>query len=424
MALSQVQHTLFISLLVSMSLFTGLGLSASLVKMSPTQWVAIGNPVVLTASFHLNQQQIPPFSVNWQFQSSGTPGIVLIYSADKVILGSEYQDRVGFVHKMRSTNVSIYLNSTKLKDSGQYTCTVSVPDLSLVDLSVTNLSVLVPPSIPKCSTNGNHHVGSNVTLTCGSAKGDPKPIYTWKRISPKPQTFFPSHNRDKGTFTLTNVTKEMSGLYSCKAGNKAGNATCFIQMDVTYPVKLGMIVGAVVGLIMAVCLVFLTVTCYHMYQKRKKAEKEEDRANEIKEDAQPPTGNTWAKNNNSSMISKNGTLSSVTSTLRSHKPFPTMPASDTASSSTVVGGKQLPNTGRQYSPSSRSPSTKSAPRYASTKSAYGPTGPPGPQWQNGAQPQTGPRQAPTLPSMTLSNLSRMGAVPVMVPAQNQAGSLV
>lgn len=132
-----------------------------------------------------------------------------------------------------------------------------------------------------------------------------------------------------------------------------------------------------------------------------------------REDSQAPVGNVWMKNGSSDIISKNGTLSSVNSTMRAYKPYPAKPPSDTASTITAM------NVSRAGS--GKRPKSAQRPATAPTVNTHHSS--PSPKWQNRAQQQT-PEQEPTLPPMSSSNLARMGAVPVMVPAQSQFGSLV
>lgn len=156
----------------------------------------------------------------------------------------------------------------------------------------------------------------------------------------------------------------------------------------------------------------------------------------------------------SDIISKNGTLSSIGSSPHHKEPplhhhlqqYPQRPSSDTASIITAVGSTA------GYRPSDR--------HGASTPTHYGynhnPTLPHGqpvssepsgngsslprperyvqlPQAQSLSQmygqPQLQLQATPSPPPLpasivTPSNIARMGGVPIMVPAQNQAGSLV
>uniref|UniRef100_A0A670Z073 Ig-like domain-containing protein n=1 Tax=Pseudonaja textilis TaxID=8673 RepID=A0A670Z073_PSETE len=151
------------------------------------------------------------------------------------IIGLFYQ-RLGFLFRMPFHNVSLVINNTKEMDSGQYMCTVNVPDDSTVkgrNIGLVNLTVLVPPSPPKCQFRGSAQVGGNITMSCKSAFGKPVPVYRWQRTEPSTQFFFaPTQDTKKGMLTLTNLTIDMSGLYLCNASSIAGYSNCTLNLEV------------------------------------------------------------------------------------------------------------------------------------------------------------------------------------------------
>ncbi|NXC49925.1 ESAM protein, partial [Penelope pileata] len=149
---------------------------------------------------------------------------------------TELKPRVGFLHPVLTHNISLFINATRERDSGQYMCTVNVVDdvtSTGKNVAVINLTVLVPPAPPSCSLRGSPTVGANVTLSCASEKGKPFPAYQWQRTEPTLQVFFPpAQDRVKGTLKLTNLSLDMSGLYVCVAENQAGSAECSIILEV------------------------------------------------------------------------------------------------------------------------------------------------------------------------------------------------
>ncbi|XP_032724699.1 endothelial cell-selective adhesion molecule [Lontra canadensis] len=293
---------------------------------------------------------------------------------------------VSLVYSMPSQNVSLRLQDLQEKDSGSYRCSVNVQDHQGIKRSHSSktleLSVLVPPAPPSCGLLGVPRVGTNVTLSCQSPRSKPAAQYQWERAPPSAQVFFaPVLDAIRGSLSLTNLSSPMSGVYICRAHNEVGSAQCNVTLEVsTGPgptVVAGAVVGTLVGLGLLAGLVLL-------YQRRSKAL--EEPANDIKEDATAPRTLPWPKG--SDTISKNGTLSSVTSAraLR-HPQGPPRPGALTPTlslSSQVLPSPRLPRT-------------------------------------DGAQPQP---ISPSPGGVSSSALSRMGAVPVMVPAQSQAGSLV
>ncbi|XP_078282802.1 endothelial cell-selective adhesion molecule-like [Rhinoraja longicauda] len=380
-------------------------------EMSSTQRVSIGNRVVLTSQIITDLPDINVTFVSWMKVNSGT---MLIYKDNRIMTTANRNNRVGFLHSKLNRDVSIYINNTTLADTARYTCTILTTNSDVLKEGAINLSVLIPPSTPKCYVNGTQFIGHNVTLTCRSTRGKPVPTYTWQRNTPKTQFYnFPDHNSQMGTLTLRNLSKEMSGLYICRSINSIGNASCSIQMDVLTSNNAGLFAGAIIGAFLGICLLLAIIAFFCIYQRKRKFETEEDLANEIKEDTQAPVGNVWIKNGSSDIISKNGTLSSVNSTMRAYKPYPAKPPSDTASTITAM------NVSRAGS--GKRPRSAQTPATAPSVNTHHYS--PSPKWQNGARQQT-PKEEPTLPPMSSSNLARMGAVPVMVPAQSQFGSLV
>lgn len=157
----------------------------------------------------------------------------------------------------------------------------------------------------------------------------------------------------------------------------------------------------------------------------------------------------------SDIISKNGTMSSIASSPH-HKEayhhhnhhlqqYPQRPPSDTASIITATGSiagyrPSHPHHSHHHGASSPTPnhysyhSSSSLPRGQPLSSETSPLPRPErnaqlphsqalPQTYSQAQAAPSP---PPLPTSTVSaaNIARMGGVPIMVPAQNQAGSLV
>nr|DBA16608.1 TPA: hypothetical protein GDO54_003986 [Pyxicephalus adspersus] len=334
-------------------------------------------------------------------------------------------------------NISIIFNRTLVTDAGRYTCTVNVKNddiSSSSNIGVVNVTILVPPSKPTCRMNGSPYIGANVTLSCWSSLGQPTPYYSWiKKASTNVVFFPPAHDSLKGTLTLTNLTSEHSGTYMCTSKNGAGAAECTIAMDVTSASRVAIIVGAVVGSIVGLCCLAILITVLIYLYRRQKKEAQDEMENDIKEDAAAPKTLPWAKANGSDLNYKNGTLSSMNSN-RDHKPYPPKSPSDTTSINTTTGSTAgyrppyITDRARVTTPtpsmSSQSLPTYMAPVNGNYYTTAVPTNRSPAQKPNGVEHQA-PRKDLNIPTMvTPSNLVRMGAVPVMVPAQSQAGSLV
>ncbi|XP_033028403.1 endothelial cell-selective adhesion molecule [Lacerta agilis] len=261
--------------------------------------------------------------------------------------------------------------------------------------------------------------------------------------SPCPSVFRPGlvsvvifADRKRGILRLNNLTAGMSGTYFCNASSDAGSSSCTIALEVYPPINGAMVAGAVIGALIGLGLIIL-FPLQMLFYRRKKKEAQEEMANEIKEDAVAPKTLSWAKSPGSDIVSKNGTLSSMNTT-RDHKLYPSKPPSDTASITTATGstvGYKPPFSNHRSGTHTPTPSlsSQSLPLYFPPMAngvhchhANVPIHRNTLHRTNGAQPQAPRLHEPAAPTqgLTSSTLSRMGAVPVMVPAQSQAGSLV
>ncbi|KAM4703584.1 endothelial cell-selective adhesion molecule [Rhinophrynus dorsalis] len=337
----------------------------------------------------------------------------------------------------KNKNVSIVINNTQEIDSGQFKCLVNVMDDNSIEgknSGEVNVTVLVLPSTPKCQIHGTPYTGSNITLSCQSSAGKPAPLYSWTRSAPTTQVFFPpTQDITKGTLSLTNLTTEMSGIYVCTSKNIAGTSVCNITVEVTSFSRTAVIIGAVVGSIVGVCCLAILLAVLISLYRRKKKESQDEVENEIKEDAQAPKSLSWAKGSETDMVFKNGTLSSV-NTNRDHKSYPSKSPSDTASVITTTGSNlgfkpNSTNERRGITTPTPSLSSQSLPSYIPPQNGNYfhnaiPTTRNTLQATNGLQHHAQKKELHIPSGVTPSNLVRMGAVPVMVPAQSQAGSLV
>ncbi|XP_010579775.1 PREDICTED: endothelial cell-selective adhesion molecule [Haliaeetus leucocephalus] len=360
-----------------------------------------GQQAVLPA-WYTSRSQKKPY-VTWLLnKDDAVPFQILTYLDGMVkVEETDLKPRVGFLYPVLTHNISVFINATREHDSGQYMCTVNVVDDDSgtgKNIGVINLTVLVPPASPACQLHGNPTVGANVTLSCTSEKGKPSPAYQWERTAPTLQVFFPpAQDRARGTLKLTNLSLEMSGLYVCVAENRAGSAKCSIVLEVHSSDTKAVIAGAVLGSLGALATVIFFARRVVSYQ-RKKRDSQEEAANEIKEDAVAPKTPSWARSPASDTISKTSTLSSIAGTRE--KPYGAKPPSDTASILTATGSyRGPPPRGGGRNPKLSPPAVNGVPQRRQD-----PAPPPG--------------------SLPPSSLARAGAVPVMVPAQSRAGSLV
>uniref|UniRef100_A0A3Q1FB02 Endothelial cell adhesion molecule a n=1 Tax=Acanthochromis polyacanthus TaxID=80966 RepID=A0A3Q1FB02_9TELE len=413
------------SSLISLLFLPGIWAQVQFLMPQKSVDVIKGQTVVLQASYDANPgSDLDTHTVVWNFVTNPTQMIISYTKGSMSVVSSQFKGRVGFANNMPSSNVSLYINNTLESDSGRYLCQVIIPEKDGLsgDLSV---DVKVPPAVPKCSLSGKPVLKGNVTLNCKSSSGKPIPVYKWKKTSPTSEVFFsPMLNEKTGALKLSNLSGNMSGKYVCTASNTAGSESCIIDLDIVTSTNVGMIVGATVGSVVG--FLFLILICLVFLVKRRR-DNEDDMANEIKEDAQAPKRVSWAKSGmGSDIISKNGTLSSIQ--------YPQRPPSDTASIITATGSTAGYRPSRQHGASTPTHysynNNSTLPRGQAVSSVASTNGSslPGPERYTQlpqAQLQVAP-SPPPLPTSTItaSNITRMGGVPIMVPAQNQAGSLV
>ncbi|XP_068096374.1 myb/SANT-like DNA-binding domain-containing protein 2 isoform X4 [Hyperolius riggenbachi] len=375
--------------------------------------------------------------VSWYIkreQSEQEP--IITYMDGAISVYPAFTGRLNFAHPMPSKNVSITINRTLASDTGEYRCYILVhgePIEGSSSIGVIDVSILVPPSKPTCQLQGDSYIGANVTLICRSSTGQPKPTYSWiKKAASKLVFFSPAQDSVKGTLTLTNISRDNSGTYVCISKNTAGVTECNINMQVTSASRVAIIVGAVVGSIVGLCWVAILIAVFIYLYRRQKKEAQDETENDIREDAAAPKSLTWTKANGSDLGFKNGTLSSLNS---NQKPYPPKSPSDTTSINTATGSTTafrppyITDRGRVTTPTP-SMTSQSLPTYmAPSNGNYYTTAVPASGGGAAPKPNEVEHRAPRkelniTSGVTPSNLVRMGAVPVMVPAQSQAGSLV
>ncbi|XP_028857775.1 immunoglobulin superfamily member 11 [Denticeps clupeoides] len=377
--------------------------------------------------------------------NANQPEQVIIYQGGQVFsLANHMNGRVGFVATMPSKSASVFINNTQLSDTGTYQCVVNnLPDRGGRNIGVIGLTVLVPPSVPTCRIQGSLDVGSDVMLMCGSEEGIPTPTYSWEKLESLPKLPHTAlQDQMQGTVTLRNISTTTSGLYQCTALNAIGKSTCLLNLQVVapQPQSVGLIAGTVATAILALIICSVLVVFTLFYWKNKHKYEEDEIPNEIREDDLPPKRSSSVKAFHAdASSSENDTLTS-TNTYNSrywHNPKPNY---DT-------------NSYTRYNGDTR--------QTFSTSGHVGSAPPPRPTYTNGSHTLPPPKtlvvttnSAPSPPVIARSNgslslrpavstatapghgqhthsfavsqatLERMGAVPVMVPAQSRAGSLV
>ncbi|KAH0514703.1 CXADR-like membrane protein [Microtus ochrogaster] len=227
--------------------------------------------------------------------------MVITYSSRHVYnnLTEEQKGRVAFASNFLAGDASLQIEPLKPSDEGRYTC--KVKNSGRYVWSHVILKVLVKPSKPKCELEGELTEGSDLTLQCESASGTKPIVYYWQRIREKEgeDEHLPPRSRidynNPGRVLLQNLTMASSGLYQCTAGNEAGKESCVLTFDFTSVCasektdvqSIGMVAGAVTGIVAGAFLIFLLIWLL-IRRKSKERYEEEERPNEIREDAEAP----------------------------------------------------------------------------------------------------------------------------------------
>ncbi|KAG7282654.1 hypothetical protein CRUP_017580 [Coryphaenoides rupestris] len=195
------------------------------------------------------------------------------------------------------------------------------------------------------------------------------------------------------SINLTGLRSTDTGVYQCKvkkapgirsrkikltASNRVGSDECILHLNITPPPNTaGIIAGAIIGVLLFLILLAIILFCCCRARQKKKYEKEI--CNEIREDVPPPKSRVSTARSFTSVGSHRSSLGSMTpSNLHEYALKP------------------------QYD---KIPSSEDFDR----------------------PPSSAPLAPPVLPApaprMAGPNLSRMGGIPVMIPAQNRDGSI-
>ncbi|XP_028323215.1 coxsackievirus and adenovirus receptor homolog [Gouania willdenowi] len=338
--------------------------------------------VKLDCQFSLAAEDFGPLDIEWSLVPSDNQKdeiVVILFSGDRVY-EDYYPPMKGRVHfnaaDPKNGDASINLIGLKSSDSGTYQCKVKkAPGIRTKKMV---LNVMVRPSKPSCHTEGSTLEGKNIVLRCTSNEGTKPLQYNWEKTSgnkllPESAVMDPMG----GTISVRNVSNSASGTYRCIATNRVGSEDCILHLKVTPPPNTaGIVAGSIIAVLLFLLIIALILFCCCRARHRKKYEKEI--CNEIREDVPPPKSRV--------STARSFTVGSQRSSLGSMSPsnlheYALKPQYD-----------KIPS--EEYD---RPPSQIPLPPPSATSTAARMSGP---------------------------NLSRMGGIPVMIPAQNRDGSIV
>nr|XP_006642360.2 PREDICTED: V-set and immunoglobulin domain-containing protein 2 [Lepisosteus oculatus] len=266
-------------------------LSRQAVLVDSPIYIKMGDSVTLPCKYSTTPAR--GFTLEWRFAAPGSDAV----QAERVLYfdGTLYQvtswgGRMQLLHSPPTGGTaSIRIVDIRPSDTGLYICEITNPsDWSGSGTGLINLTVLMPPSTPVCKLNGNPSVGQDITLTCKATQGLPQPIYTWTKE--KLQRLLPAssmvQDQRTGTLFLQNLSSPFSGTYTCQASNELGQASCRVNVSVSYTSTAGVIAGAIMGTFL-ILLIFGAVGVYFLWYRKKKS-KNPQTGNEIREDDTAP----------------------------------------------------------------------------------------------------------------------------------------
>lgn len=337
--------------------------------------------VTLPCHHQLGLPEKDTLDIEWLLtDNEGNQKVVITYSSRHVYnnLTEEQKGRVAFASNFLAGDASLQIEPLKPSDEGRYTC--KVKNSGRYVWSHVILKVLVRPSKPKCELEGELTEGSDLTLQCESSSGTKPIVYYWQRIREKEgeDEYLPPKSRidynNPGRVLLQNLTMSYSGLYQCTAGNEAGKESCVVRVTVQYVQSIGMVAGAVTGMVAGALLIFLLVWLL-IRRKDKERYEEEERPNEIREDAEAPKA-------------------------RLVKPS----SSSSGSQSSRSGSSSTRSTANSASRSQRTLSTEAAPQPGLTTHAYS---------------LVGPEMRGSEPKKVHVTLTKAETTPSMIPSQSR-----
>ncbi|XP_052421661.1 cell surface A33 antigen isoform X4 [Carassius gibelio] len=286
--------------------------------------VARGDDVTLTCNFKPKNQNNDLIVISWTGEADEISGQKVIfgyfYSYGKVDIGSDYQGKAMIDTDLNAKTSKLTLKQVTLKESRRIQCFVQIPgDIDGKISDTTFLLVQVAPSQPVCKVVGTAEYGHNISLTCVSEEGSPKPTYKWERYSVQnmPQAFPLKTTEKDGVLSLVNVSMETSGYYICQSINKVGTAKCNMTLSVMPPSMNLATIGIVAGCIAGVSVLIIVIIC--CCRKRKQKPKNCEIENPIVEyHDKPPLENTEDANTRIMAINEKGTDKAFNDDLKNH----------------------------------------------------------------------------------------------------------
>ncbi|OCT70366.1 CXADR-like membrane protein [Xenopus laevis] len=282
--------------------------------------------VTLPCRHSLAQLGTQSLDIEWMSNiSDHGKQVLLSYSGGQVYNTENHKGRYSFVSKYLEGDASLFIRSLQPSDAGQYIC--KVKNAGQYQWSFITVIVLVKPSEPACSSEGEQLEGKNLTLHCKSSAGTKPLNYRWFRVNLKDDVERPVQSTTRigpeNQLLFHNLSKTDNGSYRCKVFNEVGMRICDVHVTVQRASNTGILAGITCGVVVGVFLIFLTVWLLFRKKEFKKRE-EEEFFNEIREDAEAPKARlvkpgSSSSDSRSSQSGSSSTRSTTNSASRSQR---------------------------------------------------------------------------------------------------------
>ncbi|XP_078527287.1 coxsackievirus and adenovirus receptor homolog [Lissotriton helveticus] len=348
-----------------------------------------GGTTTIPCTYVLDATETGNLDIEWALMNpdpSGLDTMILTYMGNQIINKAPpgLQQRLSFTAANPSQgNASITIAYLEVKDSGTYQCKVKKnPGVSSRKVAI---DVQVKPVRTQCLVEGEQYQGRDVVLKCKPGEGSEPLSFKWEKISGDSPAVPPTLNLGSlnGDLLIRNLSQALTGTYRCTVWNKVGLDQCTVALSAPQEVnRAGIIAGAVIGALLLLLLLLLLIWCCICCCNKRRYEKE--LANDIREDvlAPPSNNNSRASSVRTAMGYRSHNISYSLRRIYDQAP------KEEASAPPLAGSKRPPS--EEYE-------------------------------------SDGPDLVATVPGPTRLapyNISRVGGVPVMVPAQAREGFIV
>ncbi|XP_036611379.1 cell surface A33 antigen [Trichosurus vulpecula] len=221
--------------------------------------------------------------IQWDKPLTDPPDQVVIwsFSSSQYSFGNRYTNRVNLTGDYMYNDASISIGQLTMDDNGTYECLLMLDgDLTENRQARMELFVLVPPSKPDCSIEGETTYGNDIQLKCESKEGSPTPQYSWKSFDIQNKERPLSSSATGMTLLLKNISDDTSGYYICTSANEMGTESCNITVAVRLAsMNIALYAGIAGGVVAALIIIIIIAYCCCCRSEKEKDSERPDREN-------------------------------------------------------------------------------------------------------------------------------------------------